>query len=129
MLSPPVTGGGKWLASFRGKSNLEAEDMQVHRQTCQACGSIDVRNILARETNKPTIVYVRCRKCSELVAYYELSGYYHHGKGIESYLQAQGVSAADSGRAWLAEFNRIQEEALSGYEAALQKLTEENKEV
>ena len=103
--------------------------MQVNRQTCQKCGSIDVRNILAREGDRPTIVYVRCGKCLELVAYYELQNYYHHGKGIESYLQAQGVASGDSGRQWLAEFQRVQQTALSGYETALKALAEAQKEV
>ena len=103
--------------------------MQVNRQTCQKCGSIDVRNLLARETDRPTIVYVRCAGCLELVACYELSDYYHHHKGIESYLRAHGVSAADSGRMWLADFKQVQQDALSGYEAALEQLDEAGKEI
>lgn len=103
--------------------------MQVNRQTCQKCGSIDVRNILVREADQPTTVYVRCSGCGELVACYQLSGYYHHGKGVESYLRGQGVSASDSARQWLAEFKRIQQDAVSGYEAALEKLNDANKEV
>ena len=103
--------------------------MQVNRQTCQKCGSIDVRNILARQSDKPTIVYVRCAKCQELVASYELNSYYHHGKGIESYLKAQGVRDAASGRQWLSEFKRIQQDAVSGFERALAELAEQQKEV
>ena len=103
--------------------------MEVHRQRCQKCGSIDVRNILFRNTNQPTVVYVRCGQCKELVASYQLSGYYHHGKGIESYLKGQGVAAADSGRQWLAEFNRVQEDALTGFEEALQELRNQQKDV
>ena len=103
--------------------------MQVNRQNCQACGSIEVRNILVREADQPTIVYVRCGKCAELVARYELNDYYHHGKGIESYLRAHGVVAADSGRQWLAEFKRAQQNAQTGYEEALRLLADEQKEV
>ena len=103
--------------------------MQVNRQTCQACGSIEVRNILARESDQPTAVYVRCAGCGELVAYYELSNYYHHGKGIESYLQAHGVGAGDSGRYWLAEFRQMKDNAVAGFAAVLKQLEEENKPV
>lgn len=116
-------------AVLRSMENGEADTMQVNRQTCQACGSIEVRNILAREANQPTIVYVRCGQCRELVACYHLSAYYHHGKGLESFLRGQGVAAGDSGRQWLAEFNRVQEDSVSGYQDALQKLAEASKEV
>ena len=111
------------------ESSSKARDMQVHRQTCQNCKSIEVRNIIVRDTGKPTVVYVRCAACGELVASYELQRYYHHGKGIESYLRGHGVGAADSGRAWLAEFNNVQADALAGFQAALQKLAEEQKQV
>ena len=103
--------------------------MQVSRQTCQACGSIDVRNLLVRDSDQPTVVYVRCAQCKSLVASYELANYYHHGKGIESYLRGQGVAAADSGRQWLAEFKHIQQRALEGYEAALSQLESQQKEI
>lgn len=103
--------------------------MQVSRQTCQSCGTIDVRNILVREPGQATMVYVRCRQCKSLVASYELSGYYHHGKGIESYLRAHGAAAADSGRQWLDEFQRVQKRAVAGYEAALEQLSAEQKEI
>ena len=108
-------------------SGKKVVTMQVNRQTCQACGSINVRNLLVRESDRPTIVYVRCGQCGELVASYELSNYYHHGKGIESYLRSHGVAAADSGREWLAEFHRVQKDALVGYEAALQQLADDEK--
>ena len=103
--------------------------MQVHRQTCQQCGSIDVRNIIAREAGRSTTIFVRCAKCLELVASYELKNYYHHGKGIESYLRTHGMGAGDSGRQWLAEFERVKQSALDGFEKALKALAEQNKEV
>jgi hypothetical protein len=103
--------------------------MQVNRQTCQACGSREARNILVREAGKPITVYVRCGQCGQLIASYELKNYYHHGKGIESYLNAHGVGAEDSGRRWLAEFKQAQERALSGYQAALEKLAEDGKDI
>jgi len=103
--------------------------MQANRQTCQQCGSIDVRNIIARDPGSPTVIYVRCGKCGELVASYELKNYYHHGKGIESYLRGHGVTAGDSGRNWLTEFKQVKQKALDGFAAALEKLAEENKQV
>ena len=107
----------------------ERTDLQVHRQRCQNCQSIDVRDIIVRETGKPMVVYVRCARCGELVASYELQRYYHHGKGIESYLRNHGVGAADSGHAWLAEFQKIQAEAEAGFQAALKKLSDEHKDI
>jgi len=102
--------------------------MEVKRQTCQKCHSIDVRNILVRDGTHQW-VYVRCTNCKELVARYDLKDYYHHGKGIESYLRAHGVSSSDSARAWLDEFNRSQEQAVSGYQEALNMLSEQHKDV
>jgi hypothetical protein len=103
--------------------------MQVHRQTCQQCGSIDVRNIIAREAGRATTIYVRCTECRELVASYQLADYYHHGKGIESYLRNHGVGAGDSGRQWLAEFDQIKHKAIEEFEEVLRVLAEQNKEV
>ena len=40
--------------------------MQVNRQTCQQCGSIDVRNIIARDPGSPTVIYVRCGQATSL---------------------------------------------------------------
>lgn len=102
--------------------------MDVKRQTCQACHSIDVRNIIVRE-GKDQVIFVRCAKCKELVARYELKDYYHHGKGIESYLRAHGAGGGDSGRAWLEAFNKSQAKALTGYEEALHELESANKDV
>ncbi|MBU2512204.1 hypothetical protein KJ966_12765 [bacterium] len=63
--------------------------MEVHRQTCQICGSRKVRNLLVREPNKHDEVLVECMECRELVARYIIAkgGYYHHAKGYESYLR------------------------------------------
>lgn len=63
--------------------------MEAHRQTCQKCGSIKMVNILSRAVGESDKVFVQCSDCKELVARYVISqgGYYHHGKGFESYLQ------------------------------------------
>ena len=102
--------------------------MEVKRQTCQACHSIDVRNILVREGREQT-VYVRCAKCKSLVARYELKDYYHHGKGVESYLRAHGATGGDSGREWMDAFNKSQEKAIQGYEEAVKILESAQKNI
>ncbi len=103
--------------------------MELHRQTCQACGSIDVRNILRRtEGHQNPTVFVRCARCHSLVARYELATYYHHGKGIESWLRGvRGVR--ESGRALRDEFRAVSEDAEREYAEALQELAELGKEV
>lgn len=102
--------------------------MELHRQQCQNCGSYGMRNILVRQPGALTQVYARCADCGELVALYELSDYYHQGKGLESYLRSRGAGAADSGRRMLAEFREVKENALRGFEAALEQLRREGKE-
>lgn len=102
--------------------------MEVKRQTCQACQSIDLRNIIVRDGHDQ-VIYVRCAKCKELVARYILKEYYHHGKGIESYLRARGATGGDSGRAWLDSFKKSQEKAIVGYEEALKALDAAQKDV
>ena len=103
--------------------------MEVHRQKCQSCQSIDLRNIIVRDQNQPMTIYCRCAHCGKLVARYQLSNYYHHGKGLESYLRSQGVNAADSARRWLREFQGVQQQSEQGYEAALQVLRDAGKRV
>ena len=103
--------------------------MEVHRQQCQKCGSINVRNILVREPDLRTTIYVRCAQCLELVARYKLREYYHHGKGIESFLKSQGAAAVESGRKVLDEFSRIETESVAGYEEALKYLEAHDKPV
>ncbi|REJ65726.1 MAG: hypothetical protein DWQ31_17465 [Planctomycetota bacterium] len=103
--------------------------MEIHRQQCQQCGSRNARNILVREADAPMTIYVRCLGCGELVARYQLSHYYHHGKGIESFLRSLGSDAGESGRDYLAEFQRTQDQAVRGYEDALRKLQEQGNDV
>jgi hypothetical protein len=88
-----------------------------------------MRNILVREEGRSTTVYVRCADCGDLVARYELSGYYHHGKGMDSYLRSIGPRAAESGRNLLGEFRRVQSDSVAGYQRALLALDELHKEV
>ncbi|MGL1957093.1 MAG: hypothetical protein OCD00_07240 [Colwellia sp.] len=61
---------------------------EIHIQKCQHCQSRDLRNILVRDEEQS--VYVQCRDCGSLVARYTLSkgGYFHSGKGFESFLRS-----------------------------------------
>lgn len=62
--------------------------MELHVQQCQKCFSRDVRNVLVREGRD--LVYVQCAACESLVARYIISssGYFHIGKGYESFLRS-----------------------------------------
>lgn len=102
--------------------------MEVHRQTCQACGSIDVRNILRRAEGHHTTVFVRCARCKALVARYELRAYYHHGKGVESWLRSH-EGTTESGRDLSEAFARVEEQTLDEYEEVLAALAQQDKEV
>jgi hypothetical protein len=86
-----------------------------------------MRVILVREPGELQTVYVRCHDCTELVARYRLTDYYHHGKGIDSFLRSQGETDIESGRRVLREFEQAREEAVTGYEAVLRQLEEEGK--
>lgn len=103
--------------------------MSVHRQRCQACGSIDVRNILVRAPGQAQTVYVRCGQCQSLVARYVLQDYYHHGRGLESYLRTHGGAMAESGRRVAEELEDAERRALEGYDAALGALADDGKDV
>lgn len=101
--------------------------MDVHRQTCQNCGSRALHNILVREPGHRTVVFVGCTACDKLVARYGLETYYHHGKGLESYLRSiQG--SVESGRRVLSEFEATQQEAVDGYDRVVQALRAQGKE-
>ena len=90
--------------------------MQVVVQKCQECGSQEVRNILVRKPGRAQLVYVACAGCGELVARYRLRDYYHHGKGIESFLRAAGAVHGDSARGLLGEFEQTKGEAVEEFE-------------
>ena len=94
--------------------------MEVHRQTCQACGSRSLRNLLVRDHGKNDRVFVECNDCHELVARYIISpnGYYHHGKGYESYLRGLMRSGGEqmSGKNMQTQFKEVQEDCLEMYD-------------
>ena len=107
--------------------------MEVHRQTCQACGSRSLRNLLVRESGKSDRVFVECNDCKELVARYIISpdGYYHHGKGYESYLRGLMRSTAGeqmSGKNLKKQFQTVQEKCLELYAKVKAYMEENSKE-
>ena len=63
--------------------------MEIHIQKCQNCNSQNLRNIIYRESGEPDRIYAQCQDCNEFVASYVIAplGYYHHGKGYESFLR------------------------------------------
>lgn len=101
--------------------------MEVHIQRCQKCQSTAVTNLLVRESGEPQTVYVKCVSCGELVARYRLREYFHHGKGIESWLRSQGSAAPESGRDFLGEFERVKTAASEGFVAANATLEEQQR--
>lgn len=103
--------------------------MEVHRQQCQDCGGYDVKNILVREENLPTVIYVRCSSCGDLVARYELSDYYHHGRGVESFLRARMATVEESGRHMLELFKEAKSKAVEGYHKVLEELERRGKKI
>lgn len=101
--------------------------MEVHRQTCQNCGSREHNLALVREPGHGQVVFVRCARCHELVARYGLASYYHHGKGMESYLRSVAGSM-ESGRRTLADFDAARHDAVEGFERVMTALRERGKQ-
>ncbi len=93
--------------------------MEVHIQKCQKCGSRNTRNILVRDEQQK--VFVQCRDCQSLVARYVLStgggGYYHAGKGFESFLRSvEREVGFSSGKELQDQFENLGEEVDQEYE-------------
>jgi uncharacterized C2H2 Zn-finger protein len=101
--------------------------MEVHRQRCQACQSLQLHNIIVRAPGRDTTIFVRCARCQALVARYELSSYYHHGKGPQEHLRATGIPFEESGRGYLDAFLDLQRDVEAGYQDALDALAADNK--
>ena len=49
-------------------------------------------NIIVRAPGKRQVIFVQCKGCGDLVVRYELAEYYHHKKGIESYLRNVAIA-------------------------------------
>ncbi len=103
--------------------------MELHIQTCQFCGSKGVRNLLVRKHGEEDKVYVQCKRCRALVARYIIAhrGYYHHGKGFESYLRGlnrggEVISPKDLREA----FQKVEDYCLEEFEKITSQLEEES---
>ncbi|MDT8446651.1 MAG: hypothetical protein RRB13_07100 [bacterium] len=104
--------------------------MELHRQTCQLCGSHELRNILVREPGEYDKVFVQCAGCQEMVARYVISpgGYYHAHKGYESYLRGMARSGeAMSGKRIKNEFEQTAEACEQRFVIIKELLKEQHK--
>lgn len=101
--------------------------MELHRQRCQFCQSLELGCILRRDEAHPLTVYVRCAKCGELVARYKVGEYYHHGKGMESWLKAMRPGDRESARNFRADFDEVENDSIEEYQEVLEKLGEQGK--
>lgn len=107
-----------------------SKKMEIHIQKCQKCGSTHLRNIIYRESGDADRIYAQCHDCQEFVASYVIAplGYYHNGKGFESFLRGVNRSGEFmSGRRVNQLFlNRTEEEQAAFDEViqTLQKLEE-----
>lgn len=101
--------------------------MEFHVQKCQQCGSRDLRNILVRDEQQK--VFVQCRGCDQLVARYILTsgGYFHAGKGFESFLRSiERDGAIASGRDIDDWFQSVEEGAKEEFSEIIAKLNEKH---
>jgi len=101
--------------------------MEVHRQTCQACGSRTLNNLLRRTEGEAQTVFVRCASCGELVAVYRLRDYYHHGKGFASWVSTRRHT--ESARSLRDLYDKAKSDALIGFREVLDALTEAGKQL
>lgn len=105
--------------------------MEIHVQQCQFCGHRGVRDILVREEGEPDRVFVQCLSCQSLVATYLIApmGYYHHGKGFESFLRGLYRSGEfTSGRRVKDKFEQRKQKEQERFQRALNALAEKNQE-
>ncbi|NBC09731.1 MAG: hypothetical protein GVY26_21270 [Bacteroidetes bacterium] len=105
--------------------------MVVHTQRCQYCSSERVRNILVRKAGESDKVFVQCLDCESFVASYVISplGYYHHGKGYESFLRGIHRSGEFmSGRNVQRLFEDRKEQDLEEFQEVLATLQRKRKE-
>lgn len=101
--------------------------MEVHRQQCQKCGSRELVNYLVRESG--TVVYVSCHQCKHLVARYRLegqSGYFHIGRGFDSFLRNLSLGEdLSSARELRRLFEETEEECLEEFKLVLKQYESE----
>lgn len=102
--------------------------MEVHRQTCQSCGRRDLHNYILRQPGNRQVVLASCRHCGQLVARYELSGYYHHEKGFDEWLRTTAV-ATESTIDLRETFDSLKKTAALEYDLVRDILKKQNKEL
>ena len=99
--------------------------MEVTIQKCQNCQSDNLKNILFRESGEPDRVFVECHNCKIFVASYEIAplGYFHNGKGFESFLRGVNRSGEFmSGRRVQKLFSERKETEISAFENIKEQL-------
>lgn len=95
--------------------------MEIRHQTCLACHSETLENIIIRDAGRTQTIFVRCAKCHEFVARYILKDYYHHGRNLDSLLQTTAQSA-ESGRSLLQELEEREKVARSQFDKIIEAL-------
>ncbi|MBT8189063.1 MAG: hypothetical protein KJO29_01440 [Bacteroidia bacterium] len=84
-----------------------------------------MKNILSRKAGQADRVYVQCQDCNEFVASYKIAplGYYHHGKGFESFLRGVHRSGEFmSGRRVKQLFEKRKSGAIESFQKVLKLL-------
>ena len=101
--------------------------MEVHRQECQSCNSHELNNVLVRRPGEDASVMVRCARCHGFVARYTLSGYFHDGRGMGSWLRGLGIPFEESGRRYLSAYNEVRSSARREFAEAMEELEAQDK--
>ena len=105
--------------------------MEIRIQKCQVCRSTNLRNIIARESGEPDRIYAQCNDCGAFVASYVIApmGYYHHGKGYESFLRGVNRSGGFmSGRKIKEIFIKRKQDEKLAFEEVLENLKKKEEE-
>lgn len=107
-----------------------SELMEILIQKCQNCESTNLRNIIYRESGEPDRIYAQCNDCDVFVASYVIAplGYYHHGKGYDSFLR--GVLRSGefmSGRKVKDIYLNRKNSEVAAFEEAIRNLEEKEK--
>ena len=90
-----------------------------------------MRNLVVRNPGTHEKIYAQCENCKQLVARYILAemGYYHHGKGVESFLKSvENSGDMYSGRDLLETFKNISEDENKNFEKIATTLHEMGKD-
>ncbi len=100
--------------------------MELKIQKCQHCKSRNLRNVLVRDEVQK--VFIQCRDCEKLVARYVLSkgGYFHAGKGFESFLRSheRDGDVMDSARDLTTAFEEMEGNIYKEFDALKAKMDE-----